>query len=283
MPLTSATVQKVVVDSRHRRGPSSNFVLELPESVETGDNCGVLVTDVSLFVSWPSIGAHNDRIYLIEKRDDSEALEHRIVRIAHGQYTSITLADALEVAFNGGAEGTPEGYLVVYDGISNQLTIQNPTVSFLPVDEEHVRNTLIADWPAEAEEWDPANPLLANATVGVGPLAWAGWPPPLTKNYVSSSVIVGALNAVHIVSDVLAANQVLTSKGRVGILKTVPVASVYGTALTAGWGGFYEEAVPCSNQLLRRIDFRVVNHDGVTVETGKAPLSLSLVFMELKG
>ena len=80
--IAPATVRKVLVDSRHGVGPSNNFTYELPESVETGPNCCFWVSDVSIFVSWPTIGSHNNRVYLVEKLDGETEYLFRIVCVA---------------------------------------------------------------------------------------------------------------------------------------------------------------------------------------------------------
>ena len=86
-----ASIRKLFCDSRYAMTGSSTsrWTTELPETVETYEDCVCFLTSVTLPVAWPSVGPNNCNIYLLESSNPIEVTSQyfgRICPIAQGTY-----------------------------------------------------------------------------------------------------------------------------------------------------------------------------------------------------
>ena len=139
---------KLYVDSRKRvkgaRGDTdSDFAVALPYPVAVSGKCYIDV--VLLSNNWYTIRAGEcDRIYL----DENDAATKRVATIAPGQYTVLTLKDALVVALNTNKAIVGQ-YQVTYAQATNRFEIavvNADATSVFRIWQEEYLKTHAADW-----------------------------------------------------------------------------------------------------------------------------------------
>jgi hypothetical protein len=96
-------INRIMIDSRLRQVDSrstSDFRIELPETIQMDDNMGCVVTDIVLPIAWRTIEPDvNDKLYLrIYPIEGDEYVDH-IVTIPSRSYTRAELAVTLTAIF----------------------------------------------------------------------------------------------------------------------------------------------------------------------------------------
>ena len=96
-----AFVNRIYVDSRHRMVDSestSDFRIELPETMQMDDNMHVIVTDVVIPITWLTVEEDiNDKLYvrLIEATSENITYTDYILKIPSRNYNRQELAEAI--------------------------------------------------------------------------------------------------------------------------------------------------------------------------------------------
>ena len=127
------TYKKVYIDSAHRtRGASSNFRVELPETLQTDNGVHCHIHEVTLPNSWYSIQSGlNNILYLCSSPlvpDEDNTNVHWIaVALAEGVYTGAELATELKSTINGIVDNVnfSNTYEVTYSVKTNKITISS--------------------------------------------------------------------------------------------------------------------------------------------------------------
>ena len=112
------------IDSRFRvSGTSTNFTYQLPESMQFPEGTRAHVSAVSLPYSWWNVDAGvNDTLYVLEFT--GSVYTPRALKLAAGQYTSLTLPTVIQNALNSGTSLSPLTYTVTYVSAQGCLSIQ---------------------------------------------------------------------------------------------------------------------------------------------------------------
>ena len=96
--------KKVYIDSSYKvSGTSSEFVIDLPETVQLEDNMLCQIHEVSIPHSWYSINETDNNIYwmhLVLPPTVPSGITYRKVVIPEGNYTAVDLAQTIQIAIN---------------------------------------------------------------------------------------------------------------------------------------------------------------------------------------
>ena len=116
------------IDSRFRAsGSSTDFTYQLAEPVQFPKGTTAHVSAVTLPYSWWNLDAGvNDILYVMESttNGDPSSYTPRTIKLAAGQYTSLTLPTLLQNALNQGTTLGPMTYSVTYQSAQGCLAIQ---------------------------------------------------------------------------------------------------------------------------------------------------------------
>ena len=94
-------IKKVYIDTRFKTEDSkshSDFFIELPRSLNVPDNTICYITDIVIPVSWHTVDARNNKLYM--RNDIEGAVQYSIVEIPISNYSGPDFAAALKLALN---------------------------------------------------------------------------------------------------------------------------------------------------------------------------------------
>ena len=96
--------KKVYIDSSYKvSGTSSDFTIDLPETVQLEENMLCQIHEVSIPHSWYSINENNNNFYVMEgilPPETPSGVTSRKLVIPVGNYTAIELATQLQTSLN---------------------------------------------------------------------------------------------------------------------------------------------------------------------------------------
>ncbi len=94
-------IKKVYIDTRYETDDSnsdSDFVIELPMSVNIPDKCICYIDDIVMPVSWTMIDSRNNLLYIGYRIGD--VIHEETVEKPSGNYNGNTFSKVLETAMN---------------------------------------------------------------------------------------------------------------------------------------------------------------------------------------
>ena len=123
--------KKVYMDSYYRvSGTSSDFTVDLPETVQLEDNMLCRIHEVSIPHSWYSINDTNNNLYWrhqVIPPGIIAGISYRQVIIPEGNYTAADLAQTIQIAINllVDTNDRPNTYTVHYNTSTNKFVISS--------------------------------------------------------------------------------------------------------------------------------------------------------------
>ena len=123
--------KKIHIDSTYKvSGASSNFVFDLPETVQLEDNMLCQIHEVSMPHSWYSINSTNNSLYFrhqVLPPGVIAGITYRKITTPGGNYTAVDLAQAVEIALSLGVDAVdrPNTYSLSYNSSTNKITFSS--------------------------------------------------------------------------------------------------------------------------------------------------------------
>ena len=126
--------KKIYIDSSYKvSGTSSDFIIDLPETVQLEDNVKCILHEVSIPHSWFSIQqGFNDNLYFFQLDPNGvnpDIIDYRVFSIDEGNYSGSELAERIQFWLNDYFDTrNPDvtrtnTYTVSYDTRLNKITI----------------------------------------------------------------------------------------------------------------------------------------------------------------
>ena len=118
-------IKKIYIDSRFRKsGSSSNFTVELPQTVELTDNTRCHIHEITIPHTWHSINNNNNNFYFrhqIIAPATPVGIVYRKITVPNGTYTPTELASTLQSMLNTliDAGGRTNTYTFTYNSSTN--------------------------------------------------------------------------------------------------------------------------------------------------------------------
>jgi len=281
--MEGAFVKALRVDSRFRKegGTSSDFAVELPQTIEFPPDTRGYVSAMSAPHSWWNVEAHqSDRLHVIESRTVAgtpEVLCRRVV-VPEGYYTSLTLPGAIAAALNAGKLWPTMAYDVQYVSSKGFLRIQlvatgatDATARFrLPSEDELLSATWrAANWTGEA--------LRAGDLDTMGDLLRL--PPVSAPTTAMDTGLLDAspLHVLYLKSNITAFDT-LGPRGESDIIQRIPVTEGYGYVIHYAATGASEEFFTVGRGQLRELRFQLHTVNGKPVNLHGGQVSIELTF-----
>lgn len=254
-------IKKLYIDSRFKSSDSvsdSAFAVDLPTTFLMPQNSVFFIDDVSIPVSWYTVGTgRNNKLYY---RVDGVA---RVAELPEGKYDLTTLnnniVDAMKELYVGIFTAEP-------DINTNRVKIKSSTTSPFEI---------LTDAQARAagfsEPLQSINNVLRNNIPSVHDMN-----SPFVSNYVDFFPI----RNLYIVSPNLGNYNTMSVSGERGIIKKVPVTANYNEMIfdQVVLGSDY---LDCSRQTLSRLEFQLKDVFGNVVDLNGNHWSFSIVFSHL--
>ena len=272
--------KKVYIDSSYKvNGTSSDFIIDLPETVQLEDNMLCQIHEVSIPHSWYSIQKGvNDRLFIdVEHTGVSPWTTRARITLTEGNYNISELAGHLQTIMNNyfnDPEFPPQRadtFAVSHSNTLNkiQISINYNDTQFQILPDDRILN--FHDWFPDingTEDIHSINRILGNFT--------------LTTSSFNSPYISGFIDLQRVKSLYLHCNEIsnfnqLTVAGNSSIVKKIAVNVPYlGVINDLELSNF--DYVDVSGKMLRRLNFRLTDHLNQVVNLNGVDISFTLTF-----
>ena len=278
---SSLPYKKVYINSKFRTpdsNSSSDFKIELPETMSFKEDTCFYIDDICLPHSWPSIISNiNNKLYFkIFKINVLPELEYNLIAtIDQANYTGGDLATEMTTEMNGHAQtatGVANLFTCTYDVMTNKMriVINNNLYAFRIVTQPELKTI---DWSGPAfdrKKPNDINEVLSN--LGNYSLRYNTVIP-----YVSGPINLQPFNCIYIHANNLGNYNSIGPQNERTIVKSVKVTADTNHVI-------FDECVlindysDCSGQTIKTLYFQLKSADGDIVPLENCNWSFSIVF-----
>ena len=257
---------KLYIDTRHRESDSassSDFTIELNETIELPPRCKVRVWNLCVPYSWYTVEEGVNHLLYISEKDASNNLVYRSITLPAGQYDGPKLATAICEGFNVysiyTSQSTPSPYTVNYSDQRGTITIGVTLgVQFTLYGDLALRQ--MSTWPFSGGG-SALQPKSFNRNLRIqGSQTYN-----VATPFVSEFVDLMTQKALYLTSTSLGN---LSNRGPLpgqrDVLSMLPVASSYGYLIVSDGYENWQDT-DCSGQLIKRLSFQLRDATGSIV------------------
>ena len=271
--------KKVYIDSYYRvSGTSSDFTVDLPETVQLEDNMLCQIHEVSIPHSWYSINDTNNNLYYrhqVIPPAVPNGITYRKITIPEGNYTASDLAQTIEIALNLRVDtgDRPNTYSIHYNSSTNKFTISSiyATVIFVVLTDGEVAPVAnVFSDPVDVNNLNSINRVMGNTTPATDSYTNVA---PYTSNFID---LVPFKNLYLHCNEISNFNQ-LTVAGNSSIIKKIPANVPYLSIINDNELSSVDY-IDVSNKMLRRLNFRLTNHFNQVLNLNDVDVSFTLTF-----
>ena len=277
-------VKKIYVDSKYKTADSksdANFKFQLPQTCYMPDNTKFFISDVAIPHTWYTINDFNCKLYLrtivVDSNNPLDGLRFdHIITLNRGTYNGTTFKSELQTKIQGATGNLPT---MNFDPTTNQLSLYIGTFQFQFLTDHELQDpeTLTAGnfaWNGDAYDksnLQSANNIISNTTDYSTPYEGATHP-------MHKQLNLQPIRNVYIHSPNLGNFNTLGPRGESTIIKKVPVNNNYSEMIFSDYNAGEMDALDCSKQTLRQLEFRLTNVDGIEIPFNGNHVSFSIVF-----
>ena len=271
--------KKVYIDSSYKvSGTSSEFTIDLPETVQLEDNMLCQIHEVSIPHSWYSINNTNNSIYWrhqVIPPGVIAGITYRKVTIPEGNYTAVDLAQTIQIAINllVVTVDRPNTYSIQYNTSTNKFTISSnyATVIFvLLTDGEVAPVANVFSDPVDVNNLSSMNRVIGNTTPATDAYTNVA---PYTTNFVD----LVPFKSLYLHCNEISNYNQLTVAGNSSIVKKVNVTVPYLGVINDNELNSVDY-IDVSGKMLRRLNFRLTNNLNQVVNLNDVDISFTLTF-----
>ena len=270
--------KKVYIDSSYKvSGTSSDFTIDLPETVQLEDDMMCQIHEVSTPHSWYSIQKGvNDRIFVRVEHTGTGAWTTRaMVTLTEGDYSVSDLVGHLQVILNNyfnDAEFPPQrsDMFVSHSSLLNKIRI---SVNYTAIEFQIIPDSDILTHP----DWFPdihvnslnsINKVLQNYNVATYDF---------NTSYYSGFVDLQRVKSLYLHCNEISNYNQLAVAGSSSIVKKINVTVPYLGIINDNELGSVDY-VNVSGKMLRRLNFRLTDHLNQIVDLNGVDISFTLTF-----
>ena len=274
--------KKIYIDSSYKvSGTSSDFVIDLPETVQLEDNIKCILHEVNIPHSWFSIQqGFNDNLYFFQLDPNGvnpDIIDYRVFSIDEGNYSGAELAERIQFWLNDYFDTRnpdvfrTDTYTVSYSVKTNKITIAVNYANLIFnvfTDAEAITNQ------NEFTGIDASNLHSINKVLNIvdtSPTHGIALP------FVSGFIDLTPVKNLYIHSNELCNYNQLTVAGNSSIVKKINVSVPYLGIINDNEINDFDY-IDVSSKILRRVSFRFTNEFNQTVNFNNVECSFSLTF-----
>ena len=269
-------VKKIYVDTKYKTAnslSSSDFLIELANTILTPDNCVFYVSDVCIPHSWYTIEKDvNDRFYL--QIEYNNLTVDVVLTLNSKNYIGADLAVEILAELNKLVDYTNR-FTITYDVSRHDITIMSDFgYKFKVLTKNDISTKLNNSWTGF--DYDSANPhdintYMLRLTDGVSPVYTS------TSFFTSPGLDLQPVRNIYISSTMGNYSTMGPRHGQSNIIKKIPVNSNYNGMVFDGMSSS-NDFLDCSKQTLKTIQFRVENSKGDLINLHNQEISFSIIF-----
>ena len=269
-------LKKIYVDSKYKTANSvstSDFSIQLPETIYMPDNSVFYISDVCIPHSWYTIETGiNDKFYL-QIRFSGFTFDI-ILTLDSQNYTGADLAVEILTQLNKLTNFTDK-FTVTYDSSRHEIFIMcDFGYTFKVLTKNDIFTQLNNTWGGVSYSTSNSNDInsyMLKLHVGESPLY-------TSVNYFrSSSLDLQPIRNIYISSPNIGNFSTLGPNGQSNIIKKVPVTANYNSMIFDGMSSS-NDFLDCSKQTLRNIEFTIDNVHGQSINLHGQEVSFSIIF-----
>ena len=273
--------KKVYIDSSYKvSGTSSDFTIDLPETVQLEENMLCQIHEVSIPHSWYSINSTNNNLYFrhqVIPPGVVAGITYRKITIPEGNYTAVDLAQTIEIALNlvYDTGDRPNTYSISYNTSTNKYTFSSnyATVIFVVLTDSEVAPVAnVFSDPVDVNNLQSINRVLGNTTPATDAYTNVA---PYTTNFVD---LVPIKNVYLHCNEISNFNQ-LTVAGNSSIIKKINVTVPYLGVINDNELSSVDY-IDVSGKMLRRLNFRLSDNFNQTINLNGVEVSFTLTFFK---
>ena len=274
--------KKIYIDSSYKvSGTSSDFVIDLPETVQLEENTKCIIHEVSIPHSWFSIQeGFNDKLYFFQLDPNGvnpDITDYRVFSIDEGNYSGVELASRIQFWLNDYFDTrNPDAirtdtYTVSYDTRLNKITIaiNYSTIIFNVFTEAEVIANQNQFTGIDVNNLRSINKVLN--IVDTSPTHGIALP------FVSGFVDLVPVKNLYLHCNEICNYNQLTVAGNSSIIKKINVTVPYLGIIQDNQINDFDY-VDVSGKILRRLNFRFTDEFNKTVNFNNVECSFSLTF-----
>ena len=269
-------VKKLYIDTKYKTInsiSSSDFSIELANTILTPDNCVFYVSDVCIPHAWYTIETNiNDKFYLqIEHTNFTVDI---ILTLDSKNYTGSDLAVEILTQLNKLVEYTNK-FTFTYDVSRHQIIIMcDFGYQFKVLTKNDILTKLNGTWAGFS--YDTANPhdintCMLRLTDDVSPVYTS------TSYFTTTGLDLQPIRNIYITSTMSNYASMGPRSGQSNVIKKIPVNANYNGMVFDGMSSS-NDFLDCSKQTLKTIQFRIENSRGDLINLHNQEISFSIIF-----
>ena len=271
--------KRVYIDSSYKvNGTSSDFTIDLPETVQLEDNMLCQIHEVSIPHSWYSINSTNNNLYFrhqVIPPGVIAGITYRKVVIPEGNYTAVDVAQTIEIALNLLVDTVdrPNTYSLIYNSSTNKITISSnySTVIFVVLTDGEIAPVAgVFSDPVDVNSLNSINRVIGNTTPATDAYTNVA---PYTTNFID----LVPFKSLYLHCNEISNYNQLTVAGNSSIIKKINVSVPYLGIINDNELSSFDY-IDVSNKMLRRLNFRISNNLNQTVNLNNVDVSFTLTF-----
>ena len=273
--------KKVYIDSSYKvSGTSSDFTIDLPETVQLEENMLCQIHEVSIPHSWYSINSTNNNLYFrhqVIPPGVIAGITYRKITIPEGNYTAVDVAQTIEIALNlvYDTGDRPNTYSISYNTSTNKYTFSSnyATVIFVVLTDSEVAPVAnVFSDPVDVNNLQSINRVLGNTTPATDAYTNVA---PYTTNFID---LVPIKNIYLHCNEISNFNQ-LTVAGNSSIIKKINVTVPYLGVINDNELSSVDY-IDVSGKMLRRLNIRCSDHLNQNINLNGVDISFTLTFFK---
>ena len=273
--------KKVYIGSSYKvSGTSSDFTIDLPETVQLEENMLCQIHEVSIPHSWYSINSTNNNLYFrhqVIPPGVIAGITYRKITIPEGNYTAVDVAQTIEIALNlvYDTGDRPNTYSISYNTSTNKYTFSSnyATVIFVVLTDSEVAPVAnVFSDPVDVNNLQSINRVLGNTTPATDAYTNVA---PYTTNFID---LVPIKNIYLHCNEISNFNQ-LTVAGNSSIIKKINVTVPYLGVINDNELSSVDY-IDVSGKMLRRLNIRCSDHLNQNINLNGVDISFTLTFFK---
>ena len=271
--MSSLPIKKIYCDTKFKRRDSkstSNFKIDLPQTLKLPDNCVCYIDDVSIPRTFYTVETGvNDKLYFRLQLANGGTYYDYIITLASKNYNGVQFAAEIQSkiqAVTGGAATSTS-----YDGQTKKMSVSVANMNINFFTDEELKD--LPNWGAGLGTggiYDPkntscGNELLTNVTALLAT--------PTATFYLNLTPV----RNIYMKSPNLSSFNTIGCNGESSIIKKIPVNAAPGEMITS-FITSSTDFIPCNNLTLKTIEIQLQDVNGNEINLHNMNMSFSILF-----
>lgn len=265
-------IKKIYCDTKFRRNDSkstSDFKIDLPETIKLPDNCVLYVDDVSIPRTFYTVETGiNDKLYFRLSTFGGTYIDYTIT-LDGKDYNGPQFTAEIQAKITAATSGAVVN--CSYDSQTRQMSVSVANVDIKFFTDEQLKNPTNISWTGtayNANDLNSGNELLTNFTPNI-----IGNTVLPAKYYLNLTPV----RNIYMRSPNLSSFNTMGANGESNIIKKIPVNAAPGEMITS-YITSATDFIPCNNLTLRTIEIQLEDVNGNPVNLHNNNMSFSLLF-----